>query len=124
MIITTRSTRLPRNGMNRARRAFTLVELIVAMTLSTIVMAGVMSTYLFIVRTGVRTTNYTDMETQSRKGLEIFARDVRSASGITWNSSTSITLTVPTSTAAVNTYFYQFNSTAGTFTRTCTSAGT
>jgi len=121
MTISTRS--IPKHGYP-ARSAFTLVELIVAMTLSSIVMAGVLSTYLYIARTGYRTSDYTEMEAQSRRGLEVFARDVRSANSIVWNSTTSITLTVPTATVDTVTYVYQYNSDVGTFTRTCISAGT
>jgi len=97
--------------------------LIVAMTLSSIVMAGVLSTYLYIARTGYRTSDYTEMEAQSRRGLEVFARDVRSANSIVWNSNTSITLTVPTSTADTVTYVYQLNPDAGTFTRAGAAGG-
>ena len=123
MTITTRS--IPkREARARAAAAFTLVELIVAMTLSSIVMAGVISTYLYIARVGYRTSDYSEMEAQSRLGLEVFARDVRSANGIVWNSSTRIAMTIPTSTADTVTYEYELNSDAGTFTRTCTSAGT
>jgi len=104
--------------------AFTIVELIVAMALSSLVMAGVLSTYLHIARTGYRTSDYTEMEAQSRRALEVFARDVRSANSIVWNSTTRITLTVPTSTVDTQTYVYRFNTDAGTFSRTCTSAGT
>ena len=119
MIITTPSTR-----KKVAQRAgFTLVEVMIAMALSLIVLAGVLSTFLYIVRAGYSTTSYADMENQSRMGLELFARDARMAKNITWNSSTSITLTIPTSSSDA-TYLYQYNSTAGTFTRTCTSAGT
>ncbi len=62
--------------------------------LSTMVLAGVLSTFLFLGRSGVNVQNYNDMEAQARKALEYFAEDVRQASAISWTSSTSLTLTV------------------------------
>lgn len=66
----------------------------VAATLSAFVLVGVLSTFLFLGRSGANIQNYNDMEAQSRRALEIFAEDTRQASSITWNSSTNLTLTV------------------------------
>lgn len=74
------------------------------------VMAGVMTTFVFLGRSGVTFQNYNDMEAQSRRALELFAQDVRQASTITWNSQTQLTLTVNSVTVA---YSYS----GGDFTR-------
>lgn len=63
-------------------------------TLGSIVLLGVLSSFLMLGRSGARLSNYQDMESQSRKALEEFAQDVRMASAITTNSASSITLTV------------------------------
>ncbi len=81
--------------------------------LSTFILAGILSTFLFMGRTGANLWNYSDMETQARRALELFAQDVRQASAITWNSSSSVTLTVNAGTIV-----YAHNSGTGAFTRT------
>ncbi len=63
--------------------------------LGSVVLAGVMSTFLMLSRSGIAAVNYTTMDAQSRRALEEFAQDIRMASNVTWNSSASITLTVP-----------------------------
>jgi prepilin-type N-terminal cleavage/methylation domain-containing protein len=101
------------------RRGFSLVEVMVATTLSAIIMAGVMSTFLMLGRSGANIANYNMMESQSRRALEEFSQDIRMASAVIWNSTTSVTLTVPgnyTPTAGVVTYFY--DASAKTFCRT------
>jgi Tfp pilus assembly protein PilW len=101
-ISTTRSER-PR------RAAFTLVEVMIAATLGTVVIAAVMSTFLMLGRSGANAANYATMEAQARRALEEFSQDLRMASAITWTSASSITLTVPnnyTPTSGVVTYSY------------------
>lgn len=96
-------------------RGFTLSEVMIAATLGTMVMAGVMSTFLMLGRSGANISNYSMMETQSRRALEEFSQDLRMASNVTWNSNTSITLTVPnnyTTTSFQVTYAYD-SSTSG-----------
>lgn len=92
-------------------RAFTLVEVMIGATLSSFVLAAVLSTFLFLGRSGANIRNYTDMETQARKALEQFAEDTRQASAVTWASSTSVTLIVNSTNVA---YGYA----SGNFTRT------
>lgn len=85
----------------RRRRAFSLVEVMIAATLGSMVLAGVMSTFLMLSRSGIRAVNYTTMDTQARRALEEFSQDIRMASNVTWNTAAaddpcySITLTVP-----------------------------
>jgi len=85
--------------------------------LSTFILAAVLSTFLFMGRAGANLSNYSDMETESRRSLEMFAADVRQASVITWTSGTSVTFTVNAATIT-----YAYNSGAGTFTRTVGAA--
>ena len=77
--------------------AFTLVELLVAVTLSAVVLLGVLTTTVQLMRTGLSITHYSEMESQVRVGLETLGHDLRSASAITWNNASDLTLTVPQS---------------------------
>jgi Tfp pilus assembly protein PilW len=85
------------------------------MVLGAMVLAGVLSSFLMLGRTSIGAVNYSVAESELRRGIEEFSRDVRMAKSIRWNSATSITLTVPdnyTSTANEVTYAYD-NSTSG-----------
>jgi Tfp pilus assembly protein PilW len=96
----------------QSRRAgFTLAEVIIGSMLASFILLGVLSTFLFLVRSGANLRNYTDMETQARKALELFAEDTRQASAVAWLSQTSVRLTVNT---VPITYTYDG---AGNFTR-------
>lgn len=82
---------------------FTLVEVLIGASLSGFILAGVLSTFLFLGRSGANIQNYNDMESQARRCLEQFAQDTRQASTITWNSANSVTLLVD-SVAVTYTY--------------------
>lgn len=68
--------------------------------LGSFVIAGVLSVVLMMGRSGMSASNYADMEAQSRHAVDEFAQDVRMASDLTWNSATSVTLSVPDNYAA------------------------
>lgn len=110
MTITTPSRTPNARRLNTA--GFTLTEIMVGATLAGFILAAVLSTFLFLGRSGANIRNYSDMESQSRKGLEIFAEDVRQASAIVWVSTSQISLTV--NSAAV---VYVYDTTARTFSR-------
>ncbi len=99
-------------GHKRRAGGFTLVELMIGASLGAVIMAGVLSTFLFLGRSGVNIQNYSDMEAQARKALELFAEDVRQASAITWGSATTITLVV--NSANID---YAYDSATATFNR-------
>lgn len=75
-------------------KGFTLVEVLIAASLSTFVLAGVLSAFLFLAKTSFRSSGYSEMEAQLRRGLDTFAEDTRSATDVRWNSAQSVTLTV------------------------------
>jgi Tfp pilus assembly protein PilW len=92
---------------------FTLVELMIGASLASFILAGVLSTFLFMGRSGANVQNYNDMESQARNALEYFAEDTRQASGVVWGSdSNTMTLTVSGSPV-----MYTYNPTARTFSR-------
>ncbi|MBI5688737.1 MAG: hypothetical protein HZC55_01470 [Verrucomicrobia bacterium] len=112
MTTTTRSRIHRPAAAGRPWAAFSLVEVIIGSSLASFLLAGILSTFLFMGRAGANLWNYSDMETQARRALEVFAEDVRQASAITWNTSTSVTLVV-NSTSVV----YAYDSTTGVFYR-------
>lgn len=87
--------RLRRNRI----KAFTLVEVLIAASLGSIVLAGVLSSYLMLIRSGVRVANYSTMESETRRAFEQLGIDARMANNFTSNFSggviTSFTLTIP-----------------------------
>lgn len=99
------------------RKGFTLVEVMIGATLSSFILAGILTAFLFIGRSGQNLRNYNDMEAQARKALEQFAEDTRQASSVSWASATSLTLTV-------NSVNITWSFASGALTRTAASAQT
>ena len=99
-------------------KGFTLVELLIGATLSAAVMAAVLSSYLYVGRNLARLANQQVLETEGRRTLAYFSRDIRIARDISGPpSATSVTLSQPTNTGTT-TVAYSYNSGAGTLTRT------
>lgn len=96
-------------GGQRRRAAFTLAEVMVAASLATLVLAGVMSAFLFIGRTGFSAGSYSAMEAETRRALDRFANDARMATGIRWHNHRSITFTLPTATNATTQVTYTYD---------------
>lgn len=109
----TTTTASPRNARRPREGGFTLVEVMVASSLGLILLAAVLTTILFLGRSGANVANYADMETEARNALEVFAQDTRQASAIKWNSATSIDLVVNSKEIT-----YSYNSGTGEFVRT------
>lgn len=96
-------------------RGFTLVELMVAALLGGLVLTGVLAVNLQLLRTGVRVTQYAEMSAQVRRGIGWLEGDLRSASAITWNSASDITLTIPTSDGATRQVTYAWTAATQAF---------
>lgn len=102
-----------RSGNRPNQRGFTLVEMMVGATIGAFVLAAILSTFLMLGRNGYNAANYSMMEAEARRALETFSEEARMASDLTWNSSTSVTLTVYASTGTyLVTYAYD-SSTSG-----------
>lgn len=102
-----------RSGRNPAA-GFTLVELIIATTIGSIVLAGVLTTFLLLVRSGVRVANYSAMETQTRRAFEQLGIDARMASDFSAHFDSGqidyFTLTIPNNDlTAVRTVTYGYD---------------
>ncbi|MEI7907033.1 MAG: prepilin-type N-terminal cleavage/methylation domain-containing protein, partial [Bacteroidota bacterium] len=98
-----------------ARGGFSLVELMVATSLSGIVMTGVLSTFVLMGQNGYNASNYSMMEAESRRALEIFAQEARMADNIQWHSPSQVTLSVVQATGSyLVTYAYDVTTTGET----------
>ena len=106
-----------RNPANGARRGFTLVEFMMAVLLSGIVMTGILTTNLSLMRSGVRVTQYAEMSSQVRRGVETLEGDLKSAITITWNGASDITLTLPAQNGTTSQVTYAWTSATQSFFR-------
>lgn len=104
---------------DRARGGFTLIEFMMAVLLSGIIMTGVLTTNLSLMRSGVRVTQYAEMSSQVRRGIEQFEGDVKSAISITWNGAgaSDITLTLPAQNGTTSQVTYAWTSATQSFFR-------
>lgn len=108
----------PRGLRQPSARGFTLVELLIGAALSAAVMAGVLSSYIYIGRSLARLANQQTLETEGRRTLANFSRDVRMAGDLvaittapTSPATNRVDLLVP-SGSATNTITYYYNATA------------
>lgn len=103
-----------------ASAGFTLSEVMIGATLGSFVLLAILSSFLFMGRTGANAYNYVGMEQEARRGLERFSEDVRMASGITWTSNTRVTLTIPhVSDSGTDSVVYYYDTTASNSTYHC-----
>ena len=100
-----------------ARRGFSLVEVMIATSLLAVVLAGVLSAYLFVGRNLTRLVNLQEQEVESRRALRQFTQDVSAAINLTTATSSQLALTKPTA-GGTTTVSYVYSSAAGTFIRT------
>jgi len=92
---------------------FTLAEVMISAALSTLILAGVMSAFLFIGRTGFSAGSYSEMEAQVRRALDQFANDARVARDIRWHDAQRITLYLPTAGTGSRPVTYAYEPAAG-----------
>ena len=102
----------------RRPRGFTLAEVMIASALAVFVMTGIMSSFLFIGRSGFGIQNYSSLAAETQHGLVIFAEDTRMACDIHWNSNQNITLTLPTESGTQE-VTYAYDSDRGSATSGC-----
>jgi prepilin-type N-terminal cleavage/methylation domain-containing protein len=96
-----------------ASRGFTIVELMIATTLSAIVFAAIFGAYVFIARNLSRLANTQQQMMQSRDVLLRLARDVNEATAITSATDATLVLTLNAGTVT-----YTYNSGTSRLTRT------
>ncbi len=113
--------------LNARRRppGFSLVELLISLTLIMMLTLALLTSFTFIARGDRSLQNYGEMNAQARKLLEQLGQDLRSATDVVNFTPTQLHLTVPTNTAGTITkdVIWTNDSVAGTVTRQST-AGT
>jgi hypothetical protein len=102
---------------HRRTGGFTISELFVGLMLSSIVMAAVLSSYIYVARAYTRTIgfglpNEPTLESQGRRTLAYFMQDVPVASAVSALSASEITLAVPHPRGGTKDITYYYNSTA------------
>lgn len=103
----------PRARATGPRRAgFTLTELIIATSLSGIVLAGVLTTFLLIGRAGFNASAYADMSSALRNSLDQFHRDARLASDVRWHDQHRLTLLLPRPSGETESVTYGYETVA------------
>lgn len=104
-----------KNRPLQSRAGFTLVELLVGMTLALVVMTGVLSIFSFLGRNLNRLAHQQKLESEGRRALAYFAQDLRMASGLSSPGDTQLELAVPAGTATRKIiYYYNSGATATT----------
>ncbi len=116
---------LPNSNSGKIGAAgFTVLELMVAASLSGMILLGILSTSLHMTRSGLRIDNYTEIDKQVRRAFDVLGRDLKQAVDITWHASNDITLTIPTSDTTMANVTYAWSATDGTFYRVAGSDST
>jgi Tfp pilus assembly protein PilW len=117
------------HGPVSPQAAFTLVELLVGMSLALMVMTAVLTTYVMIGRNftrslGISSANQPTLVSQARRTLAYLAQDVQMASGLSGTpSATNLTLYIPTGTGSKTVSYYLNTSTTNPGPVTVTLSG-
>ncbi len=78
-----RTLEFPTSAAPRRRKAFSLVEVMVATTLVFLTLSSVASLMLYGARSSLALVNYTDLDSKSRYALDVVSRELRQASAVT-----------------------------------------
>lgn len=90
----------------QSRRGFTLVEVLIATSLTTLLLAACLSSVVFLMKSAVGSGNYSEMNQQSRRALEFFGRELRQGMQITSPKVNGFQLTVPVTATTSKTVDY------------------
>ncbi len=96
---------------------FTLTELMIVMTLTVILAGSMFAAFGFVMRGSFAIANYGDMTSEGRRGLEIFARDARTALDVRAFSATEVTFERESPAGGTYDVTYRYNSEDQTFER-------
>jgi len=122
------------NTSSRLRRTtggFTLVEVMMGAAIGSIIMAGVLSTYIMTAREFRALSNYWEIHIDGRHAIDQFGLDVRAAGNVTsFAANGPLVLVVPTgfnadgSWTSTKTVTYTYSGSQGSLKRTDSSIGT
>lgn len=97
----------------RQRAGMSLVEMMIAMALASIILATVASFAIFTARSFVAVGNYGDLDRTSRNALDTLTRDIRESQALTAFATNKLTLKASDS----STLIYEYAPSAATLTR-------
>jgi Tfp pilus assembly protein PilW len=99
-------------------KAFTVVELMVAVAGATLLMALVMGLYIFGIRSFGAIGNYTSMDANSRRALDLMLREIRQSSLVLGSQTSGSVrwLKIATTTPSAATNLFVWDSTTNGFT--------
>ena len=100
------------------KKAFTVVELMLAITIGGIVLAGAATSVNLWARSSMAVGNYSDMSGSCRRALDVFASDVRMANDVSVSTANTFTFTAFDSGTSTVTVSYVFDDANDTLTRT------
>jgi type II secretory pathway pseudopilin PulG len=83
--------------------AFTLVEVLISMSITIMMVATLLTAFLFFSKLSINITNYAQMESEKSLFLQYFGQDSRNAQSINWINTSEFILT---SNALQTTYTY------------------
>jgi len=115
------------NANRRSRlTAFTVVEMMVAVTGASLLMALVMGLYVFGLRSFGAIGNYTSMDANSRRALDLMLREIRQSSLVLGSQTTGSVrwLKIATTTPSTTTNLFVWDATTNGFTWTKTGEAT
>ncbi len=112
-------------GFRATPAGFSLVELMISLSLIMMLTLALLTSFTFIARGDRSLQNYGEMNAQARKLLEQLGQDLRSATDVSNFTASDLTLTVPSTTAGTTTHdvVWSYDSVGATVTRQDT-AGT
>lgn len=98
---------------NPNRSAFTLVEMMVAVAVGCLVLAGATTLFVFSMRSFASMANYSDLNQKSRYASDLISRDIRSSLCVSNATASQLDLKLPDGSTT-----YTYDSDAGTLSRT------
>ncbi len=103
----------------RAKRGWTLVEMMVAVAVFAMGGAALMALYLFSVKTMASMYNYAVLDQYNRQAMDLLTREVRQARNVMAYTTNSITILTSADDGSTPTVIYSFNPTSKKMIRTC-----
>ncbi len=95
------------------KRGYTLIEIMVSMSIMSLVLSGVTSSFTFLTKSALGLGNYVIMNQDSRKGLELLSRDIRMASDILIMTDNNLVISIPTGGGGTKVIDYAYEAEQG-----------